>query len=121
MAEGCGDGEDAEGAAWDKMMVKLVALRGDPDVEAFLLEKHQELLPCAVPLDPSTGLPPLASDGTTQDEAKQAWFARKLHGHHSSDTRERRKLCKMLAKALRKFAEKYERPANSESALSAME
>mmetsp|Transcript_54812 Transcript_54812/g.155283 ORF Transcript_54812/g.155283 Transcript_54812/m.155283 type:complete len:262 (-) Transcript_54812:73-858(-) len=100
-------------------MVKLVALRGDPELEALLSEKHKELLSCAVPLDASTGLPPSASDGTTLDEAREAWFLRKVG--QQGDSRERRKLMKMLLKALRKFAEKYEKPPNAEGALSAME
>jgi len=102
------------------MMVKLVALRGDPDVEAFLEDKHKELLTCAVPLDARTGLAPAAPDGTTEAEARESWLKRKLK-NHSSDSHERRKLFKGLSKTLRKYSDKYEKPADSEGALSAME
>lgn len=96
-----------EEAAWQRLMVKLVALRGDPEVEALIGDKHKELLHCAAPLDFKTGLPPPAPDGTTEEEAREAWYRRKL-SRKSSDERERRKLCKMLLKALRKFSEKYD-------------
>jgi len=105
MAEG--QGEDAEDAAWDRLMVKLTALRGDPEVETLLAEKHQELVSCAVPLDLSTRAVPAGPDGATEAEARENWFRRKLRGQ-SADAKERRRLCKMLAKALRKYAAKYE-------------
>mmetsp|Transcript_81372 Transcript_81372/g.242536 ORF Transcript_81372/g.242536 Transcript_81372/m.242536 type:complete len:272 (+) Transcript_81372:109-924(+) len=103
-----GPGEEARlTKAWEQLMVKLVALRGDPELEAFLVEKHQDLTKCAVPLDLATGKPAASSDGTTAAEAQQNWFNRKLKGQ-SSNAREKRQLCKMLMKALRKFAEKYD-------------
>lgn len=116
MAEG--QEEDPEEVAWERLIVKLVALRGDSDVEALLSDKHQEIKSCAVPLDMSTGAPPAGSDGTTHAEARENWFRRKLRSQ-SGDPRERRKLCKMLAKALRKHSAKYE--TSGEGALSACE
>lgn len=96
-------------AEWEQLMVKLVALRGDPDTEAFLTEKHQELSLCAVPLDPKTGKPQSAADGTTADEAQSSWFQRKLKREAKSIS-ERRKKVKEVIKALDKFSKQYEEP-----------
>mmetsp|Transcript_39295 Transcript_39295/g.79414 ORF Transcript_39295/g.79414 Transcript_39295/m.79414 type:complete len:269 (-) Transcript_39295:82-888(-) len=113
-----GHGEEAKLAeAWEQLMVKLVALRGDLDLEAFLVEKHQELTKCAVPLDMATGKPAAAADSA---EARQNWFVRKLKGQAAS-TKEKRQLCKKMMKSLRKFAEKYEiAGGNSVSACDAL-
>jgi len=105
MAEGDGD-DDKEEIAWEKLMDKAVSLRGDPEVEALLESKHKELLYCAVPLDSKTGQVPSAPDGTTEAEAREAWYRRKLRSL-SGDRRERRKLCKALVKSLKKLGEKY--------------
>lgn len=119
MAEGgAEDADEKEELAWERAMVKLAALRGDPDVEAYILEKHREIASCAVPFDMATGLPAAAPDGTTAAEARENWFKKRLKGQ-SSDHRERRKLCLKLQKALRKYSEKYE--AHKEGAVSAFE
>mmetsp|Transcript_81866 Transcript_81866/g.228088 ORF Transcript_81866/g.228088 Transcript_81866/m.228088 type:complete len:268 (-) Transcript_81866:95-898(-) len=94
--------------AWEQLMVKMVALRGDPDFEAFLTEKHPELATCAVPLDVSTGKPQSAPDGTTAAESRSSWFARKLKGDKGQ--KEKRHLIKGVAKSIRHFSEKYETP-----------
>mmetsp|Transcript_75417 Transcript_75417/g.170734 ORF Transcript_75417/g.170734 Transcript_75417/m.170734 type:complete len:282 (-) Transcript_75417:125-970(-) len=114
MSDGSDEAKFAK--SWGQLMVKLVALRGDPDVEAFLVDKHKELQTCAVPLDVATGKSADASDGTTASEAQHSWFLRKLKGQAGSQ-RERRQLCKMLLKSLRRYAAKYETP--SEGSVSA--
>lgn len=114
-----GEGEDPEEIAWERLMVKLVSLRGDPEVESLVEEKHKDLAVCAVPLDMDTGTIPTAADGTTDEEAREAWYRRKLRSQ-SGDGRERRKLCKMLLKALRKFSEKYENGPNATTACDAL-
>lgn len=110
MADGGADAElvpapDRE--AWERLMVKLVALRGDPEVESFLAEKHAELMVCAVPLDLATNEPVVAADGTRPADAMRGWFERKLRGQ-CADARERKKLCRGVEKALRRFSAKYE-------------
>ncbi|CAK0858943.1 unnamed protein product [Prorocentrum cordatum] len=116
--EGGEEPDEKEELAWERAMVKMVALRGDPDAEAFILQKHPEIASCAVPLDMATGTPMVASDGTTAAEARENWFKKRLR-NKCFDHRERRKLCKQLLKALLRYAEKYEAP--KDGAVSAFE
>lgn len=102
------DDEDKEEKAWEKLIVKLVSLRGDVEVEALIAEKHKELGALAVPLDFQTGAIPPDPLGTTEAETRDAWFRRSLGRRLSADKRERRKLCKMMAKALHKIEKKYD-------------
>jgi len=101
------DKEDKEEKAWEKLIVKLVSLRGDLEVEALLADKHKELGALAVPLDFQTGAIPPDRDGTTEVEAREAWFRKSLGRRKSAEKHERRKFLKLMSKALSKIAAKY--------------
>lgn len=109
MADGAGPEEAKLEANWDQMIVKLLVLRGDPELEAFLAEKHPELIKCATPIQTATTTAGSTVDDADAAEARDTWFNRKLRSQASS-IRERRQLCKMLTKSVRRFAEKYESP-----------
>jgi len=109
MADGAGPEEAKLEANWDHMIVKLLALRGDPELEAFLTEKHPELIKCATPIQTATTTAASTVDAADAAEARDTWFNRKLKSQASS-IRERRQLCKILTKLIRRFAEKYESP-----------
>jgi len=109
MADGTSPEEAKLEANWDLMIVRLLALRGDPELEAFLTDKHPELIKCAMPLWTATATAGSTVDEAAAAEARDTWFNRKLKSQASS-IRERRQLCKMLTKSIRRFAEKYESP-----------
>jgi len=84
--------------AWRRLLVTLVALRGDPKLDALLTEKHPELLDL---LNASGGPRPTPDDA----EAVQRWFLRKLRGRGGNS--ERLSLCDKLAAKVRHRAEGY--------------
>merc|ERR1719469_76876 len=80
-------------AAWKRTLVRLVALRGDSNFEAFIKEKHAEL----------NGLlfgagGPRATD--LGDEAVQRWFKRKLRSRDRGGSKEQLSLCRKLGRSV---------------------
>eukprot|EP00929_Paragymnodinium_shiwhaense_P107108 TRINITY_DN73151_c0_g1_i1.p1 TRINITY_DN73151_c0_g1~~TRINITY_DN73151_c0_g1_i1.p1 ORF type:complete len:270 (-),score=62.38 TRINITY_DN73151_c0_g1_i1:290-1099(-) len=87
------DDEAKISKSWKRLHATLAALRGDDKTEAFLSEKHPELLSI---ISPKGGPRPLPVD----DSAVKQWFDRKLAGHRDGP-KERILLCDRVAQKVR--------------------
>jgi len=84
--------------AWRALVLNLAALRGDPQVERLLAEKHPELQRVAE----DTGATDRASKSIEQArEAAKGWFEKGLRGSNRHGPAERAALCTRLSETLK--------------------
>lgn len=88
-----------ENDSWRQLVGMLCALRGDPDVEKLLAERHPELRKTAELSGAGSKQAPLSLDKAR--EAARDWFARGLRGSNRHGPAERTKLCTELLKSLK--------------------
>jgi len=88
----------SEREVWRTLVLHLAALRGDPQIEKHLADKHPELLRIAEDCG-ATGSPSRSIEQAR--EAAKAWFERGLRGSNKHGPAQRALLCTRLSDTLK--------------------